>query len=945
MSVTSFSLCVIAALLSWPEPAPDNGNLLNLERMGAGVPSGWKIEQSAAEWQVETETGPLGPGAARLRLGDHGQVEFTSPARALHTGAQHVLMLWLRSEPPGARVSARLRDNNRDTAAGLEETVTAQAEWRPVAMECTPANSERGHYYLTFKVVGDNTTVWLDGLWWGERPATFGPDWKPTYRTASLTLSPEADWGVVTGDAPLRVKAHAANLPQDGQLCLRATQVNGTVTELPPGPVGEAPITLEGDAVKPYGMIRVEGVITNAAGQSLSPVAETLLARVPEPVPGPCPDSPFGIHVQLREPDITAMAKLGYKWCRIHDASGITKWGLIETSPGSWEWHDDQVDMVRRHGMSILGMIDSAPPWTTGTKETGYFSIYHAPKDLDLWRNYVRQVVGHYAGRIDEWEVWNEPWDLRRFFQGGSPGRYAELLKAAYQEAKATNPASTIVGVDTYLAIWESTVLASGAFPYYDKMSFHRYDPNLQGRPNDNLARVAQRLRNAQSSYGDPKPTLATEGGIDMTMFQGSFFSFADPAIVGNWSEGADRYARLFLSTIAAGHGRFIAYSVHNPPRHGMPNHMMCEPGPLVRPLHASLAALASFVEGAHYRERLIPAPDISAHVFEQPNTRPFAEAPSTIVTLVADGNASERLPRPLPTGIHCYDRWGNPAAVPVEATRAITYLVADTANAPAMLEALRTSNTEAGPQSVQELFQTTLRSIVSADPPLWRLFSVQGSLLFTPGANGVASASRAMLRDNHVRDVLPKRLGFLSLANLRTEPAGSFRIGSATIMANNQPVHTVFFTATQEGPENAWRYLTLAILPAGAAEAREDRTAVENLVNHWAQAIREGTSVGLHGLFHDDIKCVATCTLNGEYFVFDDPEYLITMMKTAMLFGKAPISTMTVQNASIANDMAAVTGRWDIASPPLGIGAYKFSALLHLTNDGWRLASFCMGL
>jgi len=943
--VTVLALCVLAVLAH----GPDNGNLLNFERMGAGAPAGWKVEQCNADWQAES-------GAARVLLGEGGRIELTSPARTLRRGCPHVLMFRMKSEPAGVRVSATLRDNHSENPAGLDASAEAGSLWQTVVMECVPANNAKDHYYLGIAIQGNNASFWIDDLWFGERPKTFSPDWRPAYRAVGLTLSPEAPWGVVAGNAPLRVRARASGAIGEGCLLrLCAIHTGGTVSEWTEpistnGDFWESRLTLSCEAAARFGMIRLEGTVTATDGAPCSPMAETLLARVPEPVPGPCPDSPFGIHVALREPDLAAMAAFGYKWCRIHDASGLTKWGLIETAPGEWAWHDAEVDMARRHGLSILGMFDSAPPWETGADEDGYFGIYHAPKSLDRWRNYVRTVAGHYAGRIDEWEVWNEPWDMNRFFQGGTPGRYVELLKAAHEEAKAANPACTIIGVDTYPPFWDAAVLAAGAYPHYDLLSWHRYDPSLQGRPNDAPARVAKRLKAVQAWYGTPKPTIATEGGIDVALFQGSFFSFADPAIVGDWSEGADRYVRLFLGAIAAGHRRFIAYSVHNPPRHGKPTHMMSEPEPLARPLHAALAALAHFVEGATYRERLIPAHDISAHVFGQPHPRSFAEGPCTVVALIADGAEEEPLPKPLPAGIRCYDRWGNPVEPPSSATRAITYLVTDTANTDALLDVLRGTETEGGPQSIAELLQTTAQSLGSeqelsrVSPELGRLFSAQGSLLLAPGKDAPIVVTRAMMRRD--ASCIPRIQGpaAIEIAALRDAPAGPFRIGTAKLASEGKPIYTLFFTATPDGPGSSWRFLTLALMPADSGGASDDAQQLKAIAERWAAALRDASTANLHGLFHEGPKCVAAATLNGEYFVFDNPEYLITMLDTAVLLGKAPVSKMTFQEPAISDGMAVLSGRWDIVALPFGIAAYPFTAAFCRTRDGWRLASFCMG-
>ena len=259
-------------------------------------------------------------------------------------------------------------------------------------------------------------------------------------------------------------------------------------------------------------MLRVEARVIDNTGLPVSNTGETLLARAPEPLPGPMPESYFGVHVRLCDPDLEAVSKLGYNWCRIHDASAITKWGYVEPEPGHWIWHDEEVDLAKKHGMRILGQFDTAPAWATGSEEGGYFQVCHAPKDIGKWGEYVRQITGHYAGRIDEWEVWNEPWDMMRFFQGGTPFLYVDLLKAAYEEAKAVNPNARIVGINTYPSFWEDIVLASGAYPWYDKLSWHRYDPDMLGRPGDGISRVAQRLDTIQRAVGGtPKPMLCSE--------------------------------------------------------------------------------------------------------------------------------------------------------------------------------------------------------------------------------------------------------------------------------------------------------------------------------------------------------------------------------------------------------------------------------------------------
>ena len=559
----------------------------------------------------------------------------------------------------------------------FSKRIEATQEWQQVCTELLPGKALKGSYWLNLRMRGENTTLRVDGLWLGEYPESAGPGWVPSPHTAGVVLEPEAPWGLVNGAETLRVNARVVGATQPGgALKLWAANTCGQSAELTAIPLDEAGVwegvfAVTGPVAEPYGMVRVQGAVVNSQGGEISQRNETLLARAPDPVPGPLPESPFGVHVQMRDPDLSVVAKLGYKWCRIHDASGITKWAYVEPEPGKWTWFDEQVATARSHGLSILGLLDGAPAWESGDTDSGYWSIYHAPAKIEDWRTYVRQVVGHYAGAIDQWEVWNEPWNMYGFFQDGSIQQYTALMRAAYEEAKATNPNATMVGIDTYPDFWEKGVLACGGYPYYDVASWHRYDSNLAGRINDPIAQVNARINAEQAKYGPPKPLICSEGGIDVTMFHGSFFSFANPALMGDWQRGADAYPRMFLSIIASGSKRFIAYSMHSLPRYGVSTHNMVEPNWLLRPLHLALAGLAHFVEGTRFEKRLSPVPDATALLFSQALPRDFSDGPSTVAVLFSDGEESEPLAQPLPEGLKGFDRFGNAAPTPSEATRA----------------------------------------------------------------------------------------------------------------------------------------------------------------------------------------------------------------------------------------------------------------------------------
>jgi len=945
--------CLVLVLPSFSEKAFGMENVLSLERMGAGVPGGWKVTSENTPWTPEPMAGPLGVGAARIRFDGVGTLIVESPATALPAGTIFTAALWVRSEPAGAMVSFDLRDSENEKPVALHGEENATVEWKLLRVQETLPPSVTGHYYLEIRAQGTDCVLFLDGLWLGVADSPPDTAWCPPTRAMGVVLEPVAPWGVVTGNDPHLVHARVCGeTPPGAWLSLHVTNTLGETAVLPAVAIDESglwekEIPVSSDVAQPFGMLRAEACVRDEAGKPLSNKCETLLARAPEPLPGPMPKSYFGVHVRLCEPDLEAVSRLGYKWCRIHDASAITKWGYVEPEPGHWIWHDEEVDLTQKHGMSILGMFDTAPAWETGSEEGGYFQVCHAPKDIGKWREYVRQMTGHYAGRIDEWEVWNEPWDMMRFFQGGTPFLYVDLLKAAYEEAKAVNPNALIVGINTYPSFWEDIVLASGAYPYYDKLSWHRYDPDMLGRPGDGISRVAQRLDTIQRAVGGtPKPILCSEGGPDVGRYHGSFFSFAEPDLYGPWDEGADRYTRFFLSAIAAGNERCIAYSIHTAPRHGHLTHMMIEPQFLLKPIHLAAAALAYFVDGAPYAGRLTPAPGISAHLFTHREPRPFSSGSCTVAVLHSDGIEPVPLPRVIPEGMRCYDRWANPLPeAPVEALRSLVYLVAEgEEHATALRAALEKTQVVAPASTTPEaLDDTLLQALVTGVPPLWTLFSVQGSAAFTVGADGPVTATRSTLQHSEADRAAFTLPEDTVLVSKSIRNAQLFIVGLASLEANGQP-WSLSFNAGRDAPDAPWKLVSLTLLPAALeTDVSLDTEALEPL-RVWDACLREGRTDPLYATLYDGHCSMATATRNGEYMVFTRADYLVTMLKTVLMWGSAGNTPVMLDRAALDSDLAMASGTWDISSLAFGMGRYTISATLIHTLDGWKLASLCVG-
>lgn len=175
----------------------------------------------------------------------------------------------------------------------------------------------------------------------------------------------------------------------------------------------------------------------------------------------------------------------GVRWVR---GAAMVRWedvrGLgCEVEPGKFLFYDEAVKAIKSYGMETMGTLGNAnsrenfcPEWARSGQQSRLAPI---PK-LDLWRHYIRTVVGHYRNEIKHWEIINEP---NTAFWAKD---YTPVLQAAYAEAKAADPQCTVIGIcattdqsgDPYGYI--RSVAEAGGLKYLDAVSVHT---PTKGRP------------------------------------------------------------------------------------------------------------------------------------------------------------------------------------------------------------------------------------------------------------------------------------------------------------------------------------------------------------------------------------------------------------------------------------------------------------------------------
>lgn len=371
--------------------------------------------------------------------------------------------------------------------------------------------------------------------------------------------------------------------------------------------------------------VRVRAVYTPAGGAPLEYVQEVPVGIVAVPTADRLsPTSPFGVHPA----GLSSLYQSGFKWVRLWDSGDV--WAAHEREGKSkfdFTATEEKVENFRRAGFAVLAPLAYTPTWASTHPEIPYYTGHGSPfppKNIADWKDYCREYMTRFKGRIRYYEVWNEPntgseKDLNDGFFRGSVDDYVALLKAAYEVSREVDPEIRIVGLSgtgDFLA-WTEAVLERGGGKYMDILSFHAYttpsspeEANLEGR--------LTRLHQIMQKHGiGQMPCWNTEVGYWQDRRAGARPATADellakapaglsPNWIANWpyrpitEEDAAAFAvRHYYLNLAGGIERLFWYSSS---RTGLP--MLCEDDSL-RLMAFAVASAANELEGYTYWRRI----------------------------------------------------------------------------------------------------------------------------------------------------------------------------------------------------------------------------------------------------------------------------------------------------------------------------------------------------
>ncbi len=144
------------------------------------------------------------------------------------------------------------------------------------------------------------------------------------------------------------------------------------------------------------------------------------------------------------------------------------RWASIEREAGRFDFsaHDPVVDAADAAGVEVLALLGYGVPWATSAEATDEF---FPPDDPADFARYATEVARRYAGRIDRFEIWNEPNGGYRFWKPTAHGDAAAF--GALQAAAASAVRAECEGCTIYSAgLFFHEQLINGALEFTNDM-------------------------------------------------------------------------------------------------------------------------------------------------------------------------------------------------------------------------------------------------------------------------------------------------------------------------------------------------------------------------------------------------------------------------------------------------------------------------------------------
>ncbi len=178
------------------------------------------------------------------------------------------------------------------------------------------------------------------------------------------------------------------------------------------------------------------------------------------------------------------VAELGVKWIRIQSG-----WQRTERVKGEYDflWLDSIVDNLIKRGLKPwICLCYGNDLYTEAAKEVfgavGCPPI-HTDEEKAAWNAYVAATVKRYIGKVDYFEVWNEPDGVWCWKHGVSGTELGIFTRETAKTVKEANPDAKVIGgvICHRPIVYLNEAFKTGMGEYLDFISFHEYTHDERG--------------------------------------------------------------------------------------------------------------------------------------------------------------------------------------------------------------------------------------------------------------------------------------------------------------------------------------------------------------------------------------------------------------------------------------------------------------------------------
>ncbi len=240
-------------------------------------------------------------------------------------------------------------------------------------------------------------------------------------------------------------------------------------------------------------------VPTTATAMALLPPPEVEIVLHGTAVPSPEPTRPpgqlfnspeYGVHLSqwwhvddVLPRDLELVQEMGFGWVKQAFA-----WRDIEgNAEGEYDWYrpDRIVEQATAANLNLLIRIDHQPLWSVQALVDKPITQNQPPANYQDFGDFCFALADRYKGRIQAYQVWNEP-NLSREWgeQSPNPAEYTELLRVCYQGIKTADPEAIVIsaglaptGTEPPVAMPDDAFLQgmydAGAADYFDALGLN----------------------------------------------------------------------------------------------------------------------------------------------------------------------------------------------------------------------------------------------------------------------------------------------------------------------------------------------------------------------------------------------------------------------------------------------------------------------------------------